>query len=94
MRSVNDWGFVNSSPSMKLNIISLKGIEFEGEAVSINMKTTSGEITVLDNHRPLITALTVGRVSITKNDGEKLVFNIQSGFFEMEKGSRANILIR
>ena len=78
---------------MKLNIISLKGIEFEGEAVSVNVKTTSGEITVLDNHRPLLTALATGQAVIIKKDGEKLNFNINSGFFEVGEGNQASLLL-
>lgn len=79
---------------MKLNIISLKGLEYEGEAVSVNLKTTSGEITVLDNHRPLITALTAGQASIMKNNGEKLIFDVRSGFFEIGEGNRASIMLQ
>jgi F-type H+-transporting ATPase subunit epsilon len=79
---------------MKLSIISLKKIEYEGEAVSINIKTTSGEITVLDNHRPLITALTSGRAFVTKKDDDnKLEFNIVSGFLEVGENNEASLLI-
>ncbi len=77
---------------MKLNIISLKGVQFEGEAVSVNLKTTSGEITVLDNHRPLITALAPGRAAITKKDGAKFNFEINSGFMEVAPNSEVVIL--
>ena len=77
---------------MKLNIISLKGLEFEGDISSLNLKTTSGEITVLNNHRPLITALKKGEVVVIKEGGNKLNFNIESGFLEIGEGNRATIL--
>ena len=77
---------------MKLSIISLKGLEFEGKVSSINLKTTSGEITVLDNHRPLITQLVKGEAIIIKEDGGKLGFNIQSGFLEMGISNVATLL--
>ena len=77
---------------MKLNIISLKGIQYDGEAVSVNVMTTSGEITVLDNHRPLLTALSEGQAVVTKKDGEKLNFGIKSGFLEVGEGNQASIL--
>ncbi len=77
---------------MKLNIISLKGLEFDGEVSSLNLKTTSGEITVLDNHRPLITALKRGEAVVIKEDGDKLNFNIESGFLEVSDANRATIL--
>ena len=77
---------------MKLNIISLKGLEFDGEISSLNLKTTSGEITVLDNHRPLITQLVKGQAVVMKEDGGRLNFNIKSGFLEVSDANRATIL--
>ena len=77
---------------MRLNIISLKGLEFDGEASSLNLKTTSGEITVLDNHRPLVTQLIKGQAIIIQKNGEKLGFNIESGFLEIGNNNTATIL--
>ena len=77
---------------MKLNIISLKGLEFEGDIISVNLKTTSGEITVLDDHLPLLTSLEGGQAVIIKKDGEKLNFNIESGFLEVGENNQATIL--
>ena len=77
---------------MKLNIVSLKGVEFEGEVASVNLKTTSGEITVLDNHRALITELKKGKAVIVKKSGEKLNFDIKSGFLEIGENNQATIL--
>ena len=78
---------------MKLNIISLKGLEFDGEITSLNLKTTSGEITVLNNHRPLITQLNKGSALVIKENGDKLNFDINSGFLEVSDGNQANLLI-
>lgn len=77
---------------MKLQIISLKGVKFDGEVSLLNLKTTSGEITVLDNHRPLITVLTKGEAVVVKKDGEKLNFKIDSGFLEVGNNNQATIL--
>lgn len=77
---------------MKLNIISLGGIQFDGEVISLNLKTTSGEITVLDNHRPLITQLARGRAVVIKENGEKFNFDIKSGFLEVGEGNQATIM--
>lgn len=78
---------------MKLNIISLKGIQFDGEASSLNLKTTSGEITVLDNHRPLITALEKGEAVIIKEGGDKFNFYIKSGFLEINDKNYVSLLV-
>jgi len=77
---------------MKLQIISLKGIQFDGEVSSVNLKTTSGEITVLDKHRPLITELKKGKAVVVNKSGEKLNFDIKSGFLEIGENNKATIL--
>jgi F0F1-type ATP synthase epsilon subunit len=78
---------------MYLKVLSLKGIEYEGEAKSFNAKALDGEITVLDNHRPLITILKKGAaVIIEKNDSQKKI-EINSGFLEMNSQNRLNVLI-
>lgn len=79
---------------MHLNIISLKGVQFEGDAMSVNLKTTSGEITVLDNHRPLITQLAQGRAVIIKEDGSEFSLDIKSGFFEVSRKNEVTLLAR
>ncbi len=78
---------------MRLTVVSLKGIEFEGEAVSLNVKTTSGEITVLDHHRPLITELTSCTATVVKADGQKITFKVSSGFLEVGDKSSVNFLL-
>jgi len=77
---------------MKLSITTLQGIKFEGEINSVNLKTTSGEITVLDNHRPLITQLEKGEAIIVKENGDKINFNIEAGFLEIGEDNQATIL--
>ena len=77
---------------MKLSVISLKGIQFDGETSSLNIKTTSGEITVLDHHRPLVTELKSGEAVIIKENGDKLSFKMESGFLEVGENNLATIL--
>ena len=77
---------------MKLLVITLQGIKFDGEVSSVNLKTTSGEITVLDHHRPIVTQLVSGRAVVIKEDGEKLNFDIISGFLEVGNGNQVTIL--
>lgn len=73
-------------------MISLRGLEFEGEVSSLNLKTTSGEVTVLDNHQSLITALTRGKAIVIREGGEKLSFDIKSGFLEVGESNQVTIL--
>jgi F0F1-type ATP synthase epsilon subunit len=77
---------------MKLTIYSLKGIEFEAEVRSFNVKTQSGEITVLDHHRPLITLLERGRAKIGFNNETFQELMISSGFLEMGPNNNLSVL--
>jgi len=78
---------------MLLTIASLKGKQFEGEVRSLNVPTTSGEITVLDHHRPLITLLGEGTATITAADGKEMAVPLKGGFLEMDAENHLKILI-
>jgi F-type H+-transporting ATPase subunit epsilon len=66
---------------MDLKIYSLEGTKFEGTVSQVSLPTTSGEITVLKNHIPLITTLKSGIVKF----GKENIF-IEGGFAEIGKG--------
>ncbi|MBI4120247.1 MAG: hypothetical protein HY454_02160 [Parcubacteria group bacterium] len=78
---------------MRVQILSLKGIEAECEAAAFNVKTSSGEITILDHHRPLITALAAGPARLTQADGQETRIDIKSGFLEMTPGNNLKVLL-
>ncbi len=78
---------------MKVRALSLQGILFEGEALSVNCKTQSGEVTILDNHRPLISVLAAGDIVITKDDGTKKKIPARSGFLEMSRQNELTLLL-
>lgn len=78
---------------MRLTIASLKGIQFEGQAASLNVKTASGEITVLDHHRPLITVLKPGPVVIRdRSEAGVKRLEIRGGFLEVRPESEIYLL--
>ncbi|HEY4527260.1 MAG TPA: hypothetical protein VJK53_05470 [Candidatus Paceibacterota bacterium] len=78
---------------MMLQVISLKGVQYEGDIKSVNVKTTSGEITVLDHHLPLITVLTKGQLVVEDTNGKETVIHTESGFLEVKEGNQAVALI-
>ncbi|MEK9173180.1 MAG: ATP synthase F1 subunit epsilon [Patescibacteria group bacterium] len=78
---------------MFIKVISLKGIDYQGEIVSVNINTESGEITVLDNHRPLITVLKKGTARIVDTKNQTREIKIKSGFLEVHPPNKVSILI-
>lgn len=78
---------------MILKALNIKGIIFEGAVKSVNLKTRSGEITILDKHRPLVTLLEKGEVKIKMADGKEKGVPINSGFLEMNAQNMLTLLV-
>jgi len=78
---------------MKLQVFNLKGVAYDGEVISLNAKTASGEITVLEHHRPLITILKKGELRIVTKDGSKQTIPADSGFLEVRQGGEASVIV-
>lgn len=72
---------------MDLRIYSLDGTIFEGQAQSVSLPTTDGEITVLKGHIPLITTLKDGMVKFNSESKD-----IKGGFAEIG-GNRVVVLV-
>ena len=78
---------------MRVNIFSQKGSAQNKEAISVNLKTLQGEITILNYHRPLLTALTAGFVKIRKDDGQEETIQAEGGFVEVLPKSEVNLFL-
>ena len=77
---------------MRLSICSLKQILFEGEAESLNCTTEGGEITILDNHEPLIATLAPGTITVKDEEGKEHFIPAGRGFLEVTPENTAKIL--
>lgn len=51
---------------MRLQLITLSGVKYDEGAYSVVLPTAAGQITVLGNHEPLMSALVPGVISIRK----------------------------
>ena len=78
---------------MKLSIYSLKKILFQGEIKLLNCQTTTGEITVLNNHKPLISVLKTGVVKAQDENNQDHYFQVSSGFLEIKSTNEARLLV-
>lgn len=57
---------------------------FEGEVKSIKLPGSNGGFEILNNHAPIISTLTAGKISITPNLGQEEFFEIKGGVIEMQ----------
>jgi len=78
---------------MKLSVYSLKQILFQGQCKSLNCKTITGEITVLDHHEPLITVLSTGVLKVTDKNFKETFFEIKSGFLEVRPNNEVRCIV-
>jgi len=83
---------------MLLNIYSLNDAVIEKQARSVSVQTINGEITVLENHEPLITPLVAGPIRVIDQNGTEESIASDGGFIEVrplrEKNGEVNILIK
>ncbi|HEY6913056.1 MAG TPA: ATP synthase F1 subunit epsilon [Paludibacter sp.] len=71
---------------MKLEIITPEQIYFSGEVTSVTLPGTSGLFTVWENHAPLISSLTKGKISYTANNKETDLI-VDGGFAEVSNNT-------
>lgn len=70
---------------LKCKVVTPNKLFFDGEADSIIMPAADGEIGILEDHAPLITLLSKGRLIIGKNKDNE--FQIEGGFAEVKSNS-------
>lgn len=70
---------------MLVEIITPDAKLFDGEVSSIHLPGTNGRFEILNDHAPIISTLTPGEVSVSLNNGQTEIFNIQGGVIEMQK---------
>jgi len=79
---------------MQLGIYSLEKVLFRGEASAVNCPTESGEITILDHHRPLISILKKGIIKVTDEKNEEHYVPVLSGFLEVRDSGQVKFLVQ
>lgn len=78
---------------MHVSIYSLSKTLFDAEAHSVNCKTAVGEITILENHEPLMSLLEAGPIKVTGKDEKEHYFPIRTGFLEVQAESKVRLVV-
>lgn len=71
--------------SFKLKIATPDGLEFDGEAESLLVRTSQGDAEILAGHTDFLSALGTGRVRVTTG-GEKRFASASGGFVSVKNG--------
>jgi F-type H+-transporting ATPase subunit epsilon len=79
--------------SFNLSIITPDKIAYEGKAVSLVVPAALGYLGVLADHRPLVSNIVNGKITLTEGSGKMLTFHCKSkGFLEVLKNNVTIIL--
>lgn len=77
---------------MRVAIYSITATLFEGEAEKLIARTPQGEITVLDNHIPLITLLAGPAIEIIDQEGWTTTVPLAAGILDVRPESEVVVL--
>lgn len=74
-----------SQKTIKLEIVTPERVVLRQEALQVTVPTTSGEITILPDHIPLISILRPGVLELKRVDNLVEVMSVSGGFIEVLK---------
>lgn len=66
--------------------------KFDGQAASMTVPASAGEMTVLAHHEPFVTTLKTGVITVRDAQGEHSVFEISDGVLEVNGGGAVVLL--
>ena len=72
---------------MQIDILTPEKKLFSGEIKSVKLPGTDGEFEILNNHAPIISTLSSGKIHLIQNDQSKQSFEINGGVIEMQKNN-------
>lgn len=70
---------------LQLTIARVDAPVFSGAVTSVTVPGSEGEMTLLADHTPLMTALRIGTITVRKADGETETFPVTSGTLEVSQ---------
>lgn len=76
---------------LKFKIATPEKVVYEDEIKQVSVPTTTGEITILPHHIPLVSVIQAGEMKIVDNEGEHILA-IASGFIEVRANNEVVIL--
>jgi F-type H+-transporting ATPase subunit epsilon len=83
---------MSEQKTLMLTIARVDSPVFSGTAVSVTVPGSEGEMTLLADHAPLMSALKAGTITVRKEDGTSEEFTVTSGTLEVSK-NQATILL-
>lgn len=64
-------------------LLTPEGPLFEGKVESVQVPGINGNFQMLYNHAPIVSALTIGKITIQTGQNEEIIYAVSGGFVEM-----------
>lgn len=77
---------------LQVKLITPEKIVFDGEVEYVTVPTTTGVITIMPHHVPLVSIISAGEL-IIKTKNEQIPFAVFSGVVDIRPGSIVNIIV-
>jgi len=74
-----------SQKTIKFEIVTPERVVLKQEALQVTVPTTSGEITILPDHIPLVSILRSGVIEVKRADNIVEIMSVSGGFIEVLK---------
>jgi F-type H+-transporting ATPase subunit epsilon len=74
-----------SQKTIKFEIVTPERVVLKQEALQVTVPTTSGEITILPDHIPLVSVLQSGVIEVKRADNVVEIMSVSGGFIEVLK---------
>jgi F-type H+-transporting ATPase subunit epsilon len=74
-----------SQKTLKFEIVTPERVVSKQEVLQISVPTTSGEITILPDHIPLVSILKPGVIEVKRTDNIVEIISVSGGFIEVLK---------
>jgi F-type H+-transporting ATPase subunit epsilon len=75
-----------SLKTIKFEIVTPEQVVLKEAVVRATIPTTSGELTILPDHIPLVSVLQSGVIEVEKDNGEIEIMVVSGGFLEVQSG--------
>ncbi|MFA5184841.1 MAG: ATP synthase F1 subunit epsilon [Patescibacteria group bacterium] len=71
--------------TIKFEVVTPERVVWREEVLQVSVPTTTGEITVLPNHIPLVSILQPGVIEVKRLDDVREIMSVSGGFIEVTK---------
>ncbi len=74
-----------ANETIKFEIVTPEKVVFKEEINQVTVPTTSGEVSILPNHIPLVSVLNPGVIEVKQKDNSLEIMSVSGGFIEVTK---------